>query len=267
VAVRLGELSPAHHLGPLVRSAVLYAAEMAFFLTLFGLYFVLRGLPTDRIPESTANAVRIIELERSLGVFWEVGWQQAARDHSLLIEVANFTYKYLHLPLLLVAGFLFFHSDRRKYRVLRNAILLSGFIGVFFYFLFPVTPPRLLAAAGHDIGFVDTLEGARRIKPGPLTNDYAAVPSYHFGWIALFVVGVWWCWRSWLLRAGAVAFAGLMWWAIVVTGNHYFFDMVMGALLVAAALLLSYSWESWAGRSRSPVRRWTLHVHGHRVPF
>jgi membrane-associated phospholipid phosphatase len=115
------------------------------------------------------------------------------------------------------------------------------------------------------MGFIDTLEGVRRTKPGPLANDYAAVPSYHFGWIFLAVVGVWWCWRSWLLRAGSLAFAGLMWWSIVVTGNHFFFDMVLGALLVLLALFLSFRLEAWLG-SDAP-RRPTVNVGGHRLPF
>ncbi|MGI8926639.1 MAG: phosphatase PAP2 family protein [Tepidiformaceae bacterium] len=267
MAVRLGTASSPWGVGALARSAVLYAVEMAFFLSFLFMYFILRGLPTDRVEEATANARHIIAIERRLGVFAEVGWQQAAHPNPDLVSLANFTYLYLHLPLLLVMGFLFFHADIRKYRVLRNAMLLSGLIGVAFYLFAPVTPPRLMAAAGYDLGFVDTLDTVRRTRPGPLANDYAAIPSYHFGWVALAACGVWWCWKAPLLRGLAVAFTALMWWAIVVTGNHYFLDMALGALLVAFSFVIAYRWERWVERRPASSRRWLFRLNDHRLPF
>ncbi len=153
-------------LAGVAKSLLLYLVELAVFLTLFVGYFMLRGLPPDRVALSTANAVDIIDFERRLGVFWEAAWQRAAIDHNLLMDAANFTYLNLHLPLLAVLGFGFFHNSVRKYRVLRNALLLSALIGVPFYILYPVTPPRLLLQAGVDYGFRDTLEGMRGSKPG-----------------------------------------------------------------------------------------------------
>lgn len=252
---------------PFIRSLGLYAVEMSVFLVFFAAYFILRGLPDDRIALSTANARSIIEFERSLGIYHEAAWQAAVLDNSRLIGVANFTYRYLHLPLLLVLGYAFFHTDVHKYRVLRNAILVSGAIGLFFYAFYPVTPPRLLASAGFDQGFVDTLLGERRPRPGMFSNDYAAVPSYHFGWISLAAFGACWCWRSPIVRTVAVLFAGLMWWSIVVTGNHYFVDMAIGAAIVAAAFALSLRWERWAQAHPGRISSWTLSVGGHRLPF
>ena len=46
---------------------------------------------------------------------------------------------------------------------------------------FPVAPPRLM-----DLGFVDTVtlraEAYRVLQPPSLTNQYAAMPSFHVGW-------------------------------------------------------------------------------------
>lgn len=240
---------------------------MAVFLVFFAAYFLLRGLPEERVALSTANAQGIIDLERALGIFREAGWQQAVIDNDRLIDLANFTYRYLHLPMLLIVGYFFFTADMRKYRVMRNTILLSGAVGLFFYWLVPVTPPRLLADAGVDYGFVDTLVGERRPRPGSLSNDYAAIPSYHFGWIFLMTIGVWWCWKSAILRGAAVAFAGLMWWSIVVTGNHYFLDMVLGAIVVVLTMRLSLAWERWVHTRDGQRLRWTPHLGGHRLPF
>ena len=250
-----------------LRAALFYAIDMVFVLALFFVYFLLRGLPTDRLGLATRNAFRIINLEQSLHIFQEPAWQQAAINNDRLTSLANFTYLNLHMPLLVSLGFLFFLADSRKHRMIRNTIILSGFLAVPIYLLFPVTPPRLMGSAGYPLGIFDTIPESIRSKPGPMANWYAAVPSYHFGWIALAVAGVWWCWKNWLLRTAAVAFGGLMWWAIVVTGNHYFFDMVAGAGMVTIAFLLVRRFERWAEANPTKASKFTVRVGPLRLPF
>lgn len=251
----------------LLRLALLYVVDMAIVVGLFVIYFLGRGLPSDRVDLSTRNATRIIDLERSLGFFWEPAWQDAAIRHERLIDLANFTYLQLHMPLLVAVGFIFFCADARKHRVIRNAILISAFLALPIYAAFPVTPPRLLSLAGVDHGFTDTLLGLRPPKPGAISNWYAAMPSYHFGWIALATAGAWWCWKNALVRLAAVLFAGLMWWAIVVTGNHYFLDMVAGAAMVALSAFLALRWEEFARTHERAVSRFTVTISGRRFPF
>jgi len=254
-------------LRPYFRSFSLYGLEMLIFLGFLGLYFFLRGIAPDRVDLATNNALRIIDIERALGIYREVDWQRSVINNESAINLANFMYLYMHLPFLALIGLCFFHSDRRKHRVLRNAILLSAFLGVPFYHLIPVTPPRLMELQGVDLGFVDTLESSRRPRPGPFVNWYAAIPSYHFGWIALAAFGVFWVWKSAILRALGVAFAALMWWSIVVTANHYFLDMALGLVIVAGALWLAWRWEIRAERAGSFAQRRFYNHHGLRLPF
>lgn len=253
----------------LIRKAGLYVLDMALvFLPLFTLYFFLRGLPTDRVGLATDNALRVISFEKSLFLFHEESWQEWARESPRLIELANFTYIHLHMPLLLVIGFVFLATDARKHRVLRNAILLSAFVAVPVYAAFPVTPPRLLVKSGeYAYNFVDTIPDKTRARPGGWANWYAAMPSYHFGWIFIAVAGCWWCYKSAIIRGAATAFAGLMWWAIVVTGNHYFLDMISGAIIVSGCFYLALHFERWADRNPEKVARFTVRVGELRLPF
>ncbi len=225
----------------IMRKLPLLPLEFACALAIYALYVVGRGLPPERIAKSTVNAVLIIDMEKALGIFWEPAWQEWALQHDRLITAANFTYLQLHLPLVFVASAIFFLTDIRKQRVLRNAMLLSGFLAMCFYWFAPVTPPRLLPA-GLDHGMIDTI-GANRTKPGGLGNNYAAIPSYHFGWILLVVYGAWWCYRAWFIRAGSVVFIAWMTYCIVITGNHYFFDMLLGGMMVTLAFMLTLRWE------------------------
>lgn len=250
-----------------VRGALWYAVDMAIVVAFFSLYFLLRGLPHDRIELSTRNAFHIIDLEQSIGIFREPAWQRAAIDNDRLVALANFTYLNLHMPLLVGVGFLFFLTDARKHRMIRNTILLSGFVAVPIYAFFPVTPPRLMGSAGYPLGIFDTIPDGVRDKPGPMANWYAAVPSYHFGWIALAVAGVWWCWKPWIVRTAATAFGVLMWWAIVVTGNHYFLDMLAGVFIVSLAFLLVRRFEHWTERHPAPAARFTINAGPLRLPF
>src|SRR5690606_27245557 len=81
-------------------------------------------------------------------------------------------------------------------------------------------------------------------------NDYAALPSFHFGWIALSAAAIWVNTTNRWVRVGAVAMSVVMWWAVVVTGNHFFFDMIFGGLVVA------FAWTLVALLERTPMREW-----------
>ena len=251
----------------LARASLWYALDMVFVIALFYLYFLGRGLPTDRVELSTRNAFYIVDAERAAGVFWEPAWQQAIIGNERLVDLANFTYLNLHFPLMAVLGLAFLLADSRKHRLLRNTIILSGFLALPIYAAFPVTPPRLMESAGYPLGFVDTIPASVRDKPGALANWYAAVPSYHFGWIALMAAGVWWTWKNWVVRAVAVSFAAWMWWAIVVTGNHYFLDMVAGAAMVSIAFWLALRFERWVERNPDKASKFTARVGPLRLPF
>jgi hypothetical protein len=255
------------HVVTLAKASGWYAIDMVFVLALFFVYFLGRGLPVDRVDLATRNAFHIIDVEQRLGIFHEPAWQQAVIDNDRLVGLANFTYLNLHMPLLVALGFAFFLADSRKHRMIRNTILLSGFLAIPIYAAFPVTPPRLLGSAGFPLGVFDTIPDTVRDKPGPLANWYAAVPSYHFGWIALAMAGVWWCWRWWFIRSLAVAFTALMWWAIVVTGNHYFLDMVAGVAMVSLAFWLSLKFERWAEANPEKAARFTVRAGPLRLPF
>ncbi|HMO53798.1 MAG TPA: phosphatase PAP2 family protein [Tepidiformaceae bacterium] len=251
-----------------LRLPLFYLLDLAVVLVFLFFYYLGRGFPSDRPDLATSNALDIIRLQQALGIFHEGAWQRAALNHPDLIEFANFVYTAMHMPLIVVLGLLFFLVNSRKHRVLRNAILLSAFVAVPIYYFYPLTPPRLLAEHGHaGFGFVDTLPTTDRIKPGALANWYAAMPSYHYGWNFLATIGVFWSWKHWAPRAAAVAFSGVMWWAIVVTGNHYFLDMVAGAAIMVPCLWLALQFERWADRNPERVARFTVRAGPVRLPF
>lgn len=212
-------------------------------------YFLLRGSRPEAIDASVQRGLHIIQFEQRIGIFHEVTWQQYFLGNDLLIGLANFIYAWLHFPVMAVIAVWLVMRDLEGFRFVRNVLVLSAIIGVCSYWILPTAPPRLMEAHGYDYGFTDTVHGGdsgvNYFQPGPFVNDYAAVPSFHFAWIALSSAALWMATRNRLVRAGAVGMSLAMWWAVTVTGNHYFFDMVMGGVVV---------WICWM------FARWVQHT-------
>lgn len=214
------------------------AVREVVLLAVAGLaYSLVRGLTDDRVDVAFANAGRVIDLERGLGIFVEPRLQDAVVD-TPVVHVANALY-ILYWPIIIgaFAWLLLRHPDR--YPVFRNAVLVSGAISLAIFAAFPLAPPRFLAGNG----FTDTIAvhsaGYRDFNASALVNEYAAMPSLHLGWVLLVTLAAMSVVRS---RGARIALAGLpvaMFAAIVLTGNHFVVDGVVGAAVVLTGLLVA----------------------------
>lgn len=233
--------------------------EMALTTGLVLAYFLIRGAHQDDIPASAARTVGVIRLESALGLFHEPAWQKAFLSHPWLIEVANAIYFWGEYTAVISTGIWLSLRDIQYFRFIRNVLLISAVLGIAGYWLLPAAPPRLLAASGYDYGFVDTLHsgtqsGVHDLQPGPFVNYYAALPSFHFAWVVLAAVGVWARTESHLARGFVATLSATMFWAIVVTANHLFFDMALGVAVVAVSWLIATLLYSVAERYRCGIR-------------
>lgn len=199
-------------------------------------YFYLRGIRPDNADDAVDRSLRLIQFEQRIGVFHEVRWQAAFLSHGWAMDVANVVYAWGHYPVMAAIALWLVIKDPVKFRFIRNVLLVSALVGILSYWLIPAAPPRLMENYGYDFGFIDTVHGAASnvnyFQPGPFVNDYAALPSFHFGWILLSSMAIWVNTTNRAIRALAVSLSLVMWWAVTVTGNHYFFDMVMGGVVV-----------------------------------
>lgn len=224
------------------RRLAIIALELVVTSAIMAGYFAARGLRPDTVDTSVARSLEIIRFEQRLGIFQEVTWQQMFVSNDAVMYVANFVYAWLHYPVMLVIGLWLLVKDPARYRFVRNVLVVSALIGIAAYWLIPAAPPRLMEINGYDFGFIDTVHGpgstVSYFQPGPFVNDYAALPSFHFGWIALSSAAIWVNTTNRWIRTGAVIMSVVMWWAVTVTGNHYFFDMAMGGIVVFLSWLL-----------------------------
>jgi hypothetical protein len=209
--------------------------ELAVFACAYLTYFGVRALTEGGIPAAMQNAAEVMRIERWLGLDWEASLQTYVLGHPLLVDAMNAVYVYGHWPVLIVGGVLLFRYRRPHYYRLRNAIVLTGCIGLVVFALFPVAPPRL-----SDLGIVDTvtreLGGYRQILPRSLVNEYAAMPSFHAGWNLLLGIVVFGATRNPLLRLLALAGPAAMCVAVIATANHFVVDVVVGVTIVLVSL-------------------------------
>jgi hypothetical protein len=208
--------------------------EVVIVVSAYFCYFLVRGFVAGHEFEAFNRAADLISLERAMGIFWEVDLQGHVQDIGLLENLANWVYVWGHWPVIIPVSVWLFLRHRDDYYIYRNAFLISGAVGLVIFSTLPVAPPRFMPAWG----FVDT---AQAYHSGPsaalLVNEYAAMPSLHFGWnllvgTALFRHGEWLA-----LRAVGAVLPPAMFLSIVLTGNHYFLDGIAGGAVCLLALV------------------------------
>ncbi|MCC6381363.1 MAG: phosphatase PAP2 family protein [Dehalococcoidia bacterium] len=234
-----------------------FARDFGFVVGVLLVYFVVRGQAPA--PEGFAVTVTewLVQLERDTHTFWEPRVQEISIQWHAVQEVANFVYAYLHFPVLIVVGTWLWFRGRQRFLFMRNVMFISMVFGLLFYYLVPAAPPRLLALHGYDLGFTDTVFGGNTAvtyaQPSLILNNYAAVPSFHFGWIALASAAIWVNSGNWLLRAVGVLLSVVMSWAIVASANHLFVDMALGGAIVGFSWWLARMAERRRASSRPNV--------------
>ncbi len=216
-----------------------FTRDAIALIAVVSIYFILRGLAPDRLDFAVVVTENIVAFEERLGIFFEPQIQEWSIQHHAVKEMANFTYAYLHFPVMGVVAIWLWWKDREAFVFARNMLFVSMVIGLVFYYLFPAAPPRLLAAHGIDLGFTDTVFGGdtavQYAQPSYILNEYAAIPSFHFGWIAMSAALIWVNTSQRVLRGAGLFIAVLMTWAIVASANHFFVDMALGGLVIMAS--------------------------------
>lgn len=211
-------------------------AELAAIVLLYAVYELGRGFGDATLQAAQANTARIVELEQSLGVFFEGAVQNWASGIPSLPTFLGLAYVSLHLGAT-GATMVWLHvRHRERFALVRNALVIATGLSLVAYTVFPAAPPRL---AG--LGFVDTVTAHTHVNLssdllGSLYNPFAAVPSMHFGYALLVgIVLATTASNRWVRLIGAL-YPPFMLFDIVATGNHFVFDAAAGGLVTVVSL-------------------------------
>ncbi|RAO39711.1 hypothetical protein PSN13_00736 [Micromonospora saelicesensis] len=234
------ELPAARPAAPARRAAALRRAarELGLVAALFLIYKAARVAGADRGSTAVGNGEWIWRVERLFHLPNEAAFQRPVLSHELLVHLANGYYAYVHFPATAIC--LIWLYVRHPVRYLWTRRMLAGLTAaaLALHFLVPLAPPRLTALTG----MVDTGSRYGPAVYGPpdtdaLSNQYAAMPSLHVGWalaVAVALITVTGGRLRWLWLAHPLATLLV----VVTTGNHYWLDGIVAAVLLAVVCLV-----------------------------
>ncbi len=239
-----GRLLPNGLLDVLVQVALMQVTYMA--------YRLVRGWIDD--PQGAAiafeNGRNIIGIERSMGLFFEPALQDFVGPTSLIGDLSSWIYLNAQVTVTLGALVYLYVRHNGSFYFVRNMFIVSWFVALVGYALFPTAPPRFFP----EWGFVDSVAEFTGVAPDSATanalfNPYAAIPSMHIAFALMIAVplaslarhrATKWFWSVYPL---------IVTFVIVVTANHFILDAILGALTAgiayAAALQLARVRPAW----------------------
>jgi len=210
------------------------SAQLLLIALAMSLYLLVRAVTVGSERLAFANARRLLDWEHSVGIAWERRAQDLILDSEIWVDVFNFIYVWLYWPTVVGTLVFLYLANKRRYVLYRNALFFSGAIGLVIFASYPVAPPRFLE------GFTDTVSDLSRshfvARPSGLTNEFAAMPSFHVGWVVLAGVVLFGCFRTPWAKSLVLLPGVLMTLAVVFTANHYIVDAVAGVAICLVGL-------------------------------
>ncbi len=219
------------------------AGQVVLLLAILQMYTLLRRSYFQQSPdEAFANALDLIRWQGAVGLNIELDLQGWALRHDWLIDFANGYYRNFK-PILYVCAVLACLLAPVAYRRVRRAFVVVTLLALPWYAIFPLAPPRFMAPYGHP--FVDTLNVLSTTPNATAgfaaANQFAAMPSMHIGWTSIAALWLAVTFRRWWLGTVlGVLHLTVMGYVVMVTGNHFVFDIFGGLILAGIAIAVAW---------------------------
>ncbi|MGW6458603.1 phosphatase PAP2 family protein [Streptomyces sp. NPDC055078] len=208
----------------------------------YSIYSRIRLAATGSVDSAQEHGNQINSIEQALGIDIEHWFNHAVVKVEWLEDFFNFYYTSFHFPIPLIILGLLYVRRPADFRWARSALAFATVLALVGFWLYPLSPPRLMPG----MGFIDTVHKTQDLaKPEfgamtAVTNQYAAMPSLHFGWsLWCGVVVVMLAPKMWMKLLGLIH--PLITLAVIVgTANHWILDAVGGAVVVGIGFALTY---------------------------
>jgi len=211
------------------------AVEAGALIVLYGLYELTRGAVDGSWPLAQRHADAIVDFEQNLGMFWEWDVQRWAQALPAVPALLGGAYVSLHVVGTIAALVWVHRHHRSHFALFRTVVVAASALALVVYVLYPTAPPRLAGLGFTDTVTLHTGVNLNSALLGRLYNPVAAVPSLHFGYALIVGVAVALLARRLAVRLLGALYPFVMLFVIVATGNHFWLDAALGAVVVVVA--------------------------------
>ncbi|MET7615476.1 bifunctional glycosyltransferase 87/phosphatase PAP2 family protein [Streptomyces sp. NPDC005408] len=208
----------------------------------YSAYSHIRAAATGGVAAAEEHGRQIVAIEQALGIDIEQWVNHAVLKAEWAKAFFNFYYTSFHFVVpLTILGVLYVRRPA-DYRWARASLAFATLLALLGFWLYPLAPPRLMPG----MEFIDTVHGPQDLANPDygamtaVTNQYAAMPSLHFGWslwcgLVIVVLAP----KLWMKLLGLLHPLFTV-CAIVATANHWVLDAAGGAAVVGAGFGLTY---------------------------
>ena len=231
--------------------------QLALFAGAYYAYRLVRGFVDGQAVLAFENARTLVDVERTLGLFFEPGLQAWAQSQEWIVTGANWMYVNSHFAVTTTFLIWLYIARNHAFYYVRNMFMVAMGLALVGYVLFPTAPPRFLP----EWGFTDTVAAfvgdAASQSFNVLYNPFAAVPSMHVAFALMIAIPAIKLVRHRALKALWAIYPAVVTFVVVVTANHFWVDAALGALVAAvSASASSYALararpEAWAWRRKA----------------
>ena len=227
--------------------------QLALFAGAYYVYRIVRGLVDGQAALAFENARTLVDIERTMGLFFEPGLQAWAAGQEWIVTGANWMYVNSHFVITTTFLIWLYIFRNESYYFVRNMFMIAMGLALVGYMAYPTAPPRYMP----EWGFNDTVSAfvgpQAEASANVLYNPFAAVPSMHVAFAlmvgipAMRIAKHRWAKILWGIYPAVVTFV------VVVTANHFWLDAALGALVAGiSAWGASYA----LGRARPDAWAW-----------
>ncbi|MEU3183072.1 bifunctional glycosyltransferase 87/phosphatase PAP2 family protein [Streptomyces sp. NPDC006923] len=208
----------------------------------YSVYSHIRLAATGGREAAEEHGRQVMTVERALGIDIERWVNHAVVNAKWAEGFFNFYYTSFHfLVPLSILGVLYVRRPA-DYRWARSSLGFATVLALIGFWFYPLAPPRLMPG----LDFIDTVHGPQDLANPDygamtaVTNQYAAMPSLHFGWslwcgVVILILAP----KTWMKLLGLLHPLFTV-SAIVATANHWVLDAVGGATVVGTGFALTY---------------------------
>jgi membrane-associated phospholipid phosphatase len=227
--------------------------QLALFAGAYYLYRIVRGLVDGQAALAFENARTLVDVERTMGLFFEPGLQAWAQKEEWIVTGANWMYVNSHFIITTTFLVWLYIARNEAYYYVRNMFMIAMGLALVGYLAYPTAPPRYMP----EWGFTDTVAtfvgDAAEQSANVLYNPFAAVPSMHVAFALMIGIPAIKLVKSRTLKVLWGLYPVVVTFVVVVTANHFWLDAALGALVAA----ISAAGASYAlGRARPAAWSW-----------